>query len=246
MKISFVIPAYNEEKYLGACLESVMAEIKRSEGLNAEIIVVNNASTDNTKNVALKYPGVKVVDEPKKGLVMARALGASVASGELLAHIDADCRLPKGWATKVLKEFSLNKNLVALSGPYVYYDFNFWQNLLVSIYYDLAFLLYLFIRYIIKKASMLQGGNIIVKKTAWEKIGKASPDFKFYGEDTDLAVRLHKIGKVKFTLGLKNSTSGRRLLTEGILTTAYHYIINYLSVIFFEKPFSKQSTDIRA
>ena len=62
-KLAFVIPAYNEEALIGKCLESVVAEIARS-GADAEIIVVNNASTDRTGEIARSFPTVRVVDEP--------------------------------------------------------------------------------------------------------------------------------------------------------------------------------------
>ncbi|MEP7162437.1 MAG: glycosyltransferase, partial [Candidatus Moraniibacteriota bacterium] len=61
MKFSFVIPAYNEEAYLGACLESVLCARKGRES-EIEVIVVNNASVDRTREVALAFPNVCVVD----------------------------------------------------------------------------------------------------------------------------------------------------------------------------------------
>ncbi|MFN4211965.1 MAG: glycosyltransferase family 2 protein, partial [Devosia sp.] len=59
MRLAFVIPAYNEEALIGKCLESVIAEIARS-GADAEVIVVNNASTDRTGEIARSYTGVRV------------------------------------------------------------------------------------------------------------------------------------------------------------------------------------------
>ena len=82
MRLSFVVPAYNEETYLPACLESILAQT-RELGDDVEIIVVNNASTDRTREVALGYPGVKVVDEPRKGLTFARQAGFAASKGEL-------------------------------------------------------------------------------------------------------------------------------------------------------------------
>src|SRR5690606_40953631 len=64
MKLAFVIPAYNEEALIGKCLDSVVAEIARA-GVDAQIIVVNNASTDRTGEIARSYPSIRVVDEPK-------------------------------------------------------------------------------------------------------------------------------------------------------------------------------------
>ena len=71
MRLSFVVPAYNEETYLPACLESILAQTRELDEA-VEIIVVNNASTDRTREVALKFSGVRVVDEPRKGLTYAR------------------------------------------------------------------------------------------------------------------------------------------------------------------------------
>ena len=78
MKLSFVIPAYNEEAYIGKCLESIIKEIERT-GQDAEIVVVNNASTDSTGAVASFYPAVIVVDESHKGIVCARDAGYRTA-----------------------------------------------------------------------------------------------------------------------------------------------------------------------
>ena len=74
VRLSFVVPAYNEEAYLPACLESIVAQT-RELGDAVEVIVVNNASTDRTREVALAVPGVRVVDEPRKGLTFARQAG---------------------------------------------------------------------------------------------------------------------------------------------------------------------------
>lgn len=71
MKISFVIPAYNEQGNIAACIAAIQAEIDRT-GFPSEIIVVNNASTDRTREIATSYVDVQVVDESRKGLVWAR------------------------------------------------------------------------------------------------------------------------------------------------------------------------------
>ena len=115
MKLSFVVPAYNEEAYLGSCLGSIVREIEQTR-YEAEIIVVNNASTDMTKAIASSYAFVTVVDEPRKGIVKARDAGYRAAKGDLIANIDADNMLPAGWLEKVVRSFR-NGKLVALSGP---------------------------------------------------------------------------------------------------------------------------------
>lgn len=129
--ISLIIPAYNEEKYLGACLE---ATIKNSGGDFLEIIVVDNASTDNTAAIAGSYPNVKVVREERKGLTKARQAGFKASQGEILAYIDADTQMPPNWSKLAKQEFEQNPKLAALSRPYIYYDSTTLQKLLVKLY----------------------------------------------------------------------------------------------------------------
>lgn len=124
MQISFVVPAYNEEALLTKCLVAIQKEIIRV-GCQAEIIVVNNASTDTTREIAAAMSGVVVVDEPIKGLVQARQAGFLASSGELVANIDADTVITEGWLETALAEFARIPRLVALSGPHVYYDVPF-------------------------------------------------------------------------------------------------------------------------
>ena len=121
MRLSFVVPAYNEEAYLPACLESILAQTGEL-GDAVEIIVVNNASSDRTLQVAMGFKGVRVVDEPRKGLTFARQAGFAASSGELIANVDSDSRLTEGWVQTVLAEFAAAPKLVALSGPFIYYD----------------------------------------------------------------------------------------------------------------------------
>ncbi len=244
MKLTFAIPAYNEEKQIGGCLESVLKEISGKD-YDVEIIVVNNASSDATSEVALSYPGVRVVDQPKKGLTWARHAGFMAATGDLIANIDADTRLPKGWLDTVYAEFSKNEKLVALSGPYIYYDLPFFTSIGVKFFYFAGYLTYLFNHFISRQGAMLQGGNFIVKREAMEKIGGYNLHIDFYGEDTDIAKRIQKVGRVKFTFDLPMYTSGRRLAKEGAILTAIRYAINYFWVLVFRKPFSKKYNDIR-
>jgi glycosyltransferase involved in cell wall biosynthesis len=245
MKLSFVIPAHNEELYLGNCLDSIVRELK-SGNYDAEIIVVDNASTDKTKEVAARYPGVKIVYEPRKGLVRARRAGFLASTGDLIANVDADTRLTPGWIEKVIKEFSKNPKLAALSGPFIYYDLPKKINYLVKIFYYIAFLTYFLNRFIFRLGSMLQGGNFVVRRSALEKIGGYNTDIYFYGEDTDLACRLHNVGQVKWTFDLPIYASGRRLANEGTFTMGARYGLNYFSMILFKKPYSRTSIDIRA
>lgn len=142
MKLSFVIPAYNEENYIGQCLQSIFDEAK-GKGYDMEIIVVNNASIDRTKEIALSFPGVKVVDEMKKGLVQARKAGYEAASGDLIANIDADTRLTPGWIDEVLSKFN-DPQVVAFSGPFIYYDMPLKIRMMVCFYSIVPLILLIF------------------------------------------------------------------------------------------------------
>lgn len=243
MKLAFVIPAYNEEALIGKCVESVLAEVKRS-GRDCEVVVVNNNSTDRTAQIAAAA-GARVVDEKQKGIVSARDGGFQATTAELVANIDGDTMVTPGWLDVVFEEFEKDGGLVCLSGPYVYYDLNPWQRFLVGGFYGLTTLIYWVNRYVLRVGSVVQGGNFVLKRDAWIRAGGFNREIKFYGEDTDVAVRLAKQGKVKFTHRLKMKTSGRRLAEEGIIRTGLTYTLNFFWVTFAGKPATHEHTDIR-
>ena len=236
MKISFVIPAYNEENYLGRCLDSVFSAIKNCP-YSTEVIVVNNASTDRTKQIALQYPDVRLIEEPRKGLTKARQAGFCASSGNLVANIDADTILPKDWIEKIVNQFQKNQNLVLISGPQIYYDLPFYQRWLTRAFYIIVLFVYFLNRYIFRIASVVQGGNFVVKKSALEEIGGFNLKIDFYGEDADLAKRLFKTGQIKFSLRIPILASGRRLQKQGIIKTGLLYSLNYFGIILFRKTF---------
>lgn len=244
MKLSVVIPAYNEEALIGDCLRSILSEIQ-GKNYDLEIIAVNNASTDRTREIIALFPEVKLVDEPDKGLVKARRAGYLASSGELVANIDADTRITPGWFDAVFSEFKKNPKLVALSGPHIYYDLSKNARAAVKAFYYAGFISYLVNRFILGVGSMLQGGNFVVTRAALEAIGGFNSDFDFWGEDADLARRLQKAGDVKFTFDLPIYASGRRLEREGMAKTGARYALNYFSTIFFKKPFDTVKHDIK-
>lgn len=258
MKLSFVIPAYNEEYYIGPCLDAILAqkreiEIAQKAGKTSngtrdaeiEIIVANNASTDGTAAVVKKYSGVKLVDEAHKGIVWARRAGYLASTGDLIANIDADTRITPGWTRKVLDAFAADPQLVGISGPFTYYDIPWYMKIWVKIFNGIGYGFYLIIRFVFRVGSLLQGGNFVVRRDALEKIGGYDTNIQFYGEDTDVARRLSKLGNVTFTFALPAFSSGRRLAKEGAFTTGIRYATNILAVIFLKHPHTQDSTDIR-
>jgi glycosyltransferase involved in cell wall biosynthesis len=237
MKISIIIPAFNEEKYIKYCLESVF---KYTSDVH-EIIVVNNASTDKTKEIAESFLGVSVVNEDKKGITRARQAGFEYASGEILAYIDADTRLTAGWFETLKNRFSQDKNLVCLSGPYIFFDIPFWKRDLINVLYwrILAYPTYKIVGY------MAIGGNFAIKRNVIEKMNGFDTSIDFYGEDTNTARRASQFGKVKFDLEFPILTSGRRIEEQGLLKTAVIYVMNFFSEVIIKKPITNIYKDVR-
>jgi glycosyltransferase involved in cell wall biosynthesis len=234
--ISLIIPAYNEEAYLGACLDSVMANIGDKA---LEVIVVDNNSTDGTKAIAARYPAVTYVFEPEKGITRARQRGFLTAKGDILAYVDADTNPPAGWIEQIWDQFGKNAELATLSGPYSFYDLAGLRNKVASGWFVAARPLYGIIGY------MLVGGNFAIRRDVLEQMGGFDPKIEFYGEDADIAKRAKKYGKVLFSPRFVMPTSGRRLQKQGYLRMAGLYFINFFSIVFRGKPATKGYTDVR-
>jgi glycosyltransferase involved in cell wall biosynthesis len=96
MRLSIIIPAYNEEDYLPATLDAINGA-KTDE---AEVIVVDNVSTDATRDIAV-VRGAKVVTEAHHNIGKVRNTGAAAASGDVLVFIDADSIVRSGIFAKI-------------------------------------------------------------------------------------------------------------------------------------------------
>lgn len=238
MKLSVVIPAYNEEKYIGASLEELITHAGKDI---FEIIVVDNASTDQTAAIAKKYKGVKVVAEKRKGLTRARQAGLMAAKGDLVAYIDADTRVKPGWFHKVIKEFEKNKRLVCLSAPYSMYDVSKWKRMLVWSYWNLL----AYPTYVLLMKYMVLGANFVARRSVLLKIGGFDEKIEFYGEDTNIARRLHKIGKVKFLRKSLVTSSARRMEAEGWVRIGLKYTANFINEVLKHKPATSEYKDYR-
>jgi len=107
MKVSVVIPAYNEENYIEKALLALMQQDLPKEEF--EVIVVDNASTDHTHRVVTEFSkqhsNVRVVDKKRKGILFARECGRVAAKGEILARIDANCVPPRDWLKRGVSYF---------------------------------------------------------------------------------------------------------------------------------------------
>ncbi len=202
MKISVVVPAYNEEKFLEACLKSLANQIEKPY----EIIVVDNNSTDKTVEIAKKYHA-KIVKEPNQGRTPARNAGFNLAKGDVIARTDADTRVPRDWTKKIRKAFEKDPELLGLSGT-AYFDripnflqFHTWLVTGSS----------KFIKLTMKHDGMM-GFNLAVHKKAWEMVkNEICLDDRIVHEDADLAIHIARHGKVFFDDKIVVRTAPRQL-----------------------------------
>ena len=207
LKVSVVIPVYNEEAYIGACLESLMKQSVKPD----EIILVDNNSTDNSVAIAKDYP-IKIIRERKQGMIPARNRGFNEAHFAIIARTDADTVLPANWIKRIKKAF-MDDQIVAISGPATFYDS-------ISIFHKSwqtkSSVLKFFRSYnrIVKqllKHDCLYGPNLAIRKEAWDTIkNSVCLDDKKVHEDLDLAIHIAQLGKIKFIQTLSVSTSVRR------------------------------------
>ncbi len=231
-KVSIVIPAYNEEKYIEKTLVAVLAQ----DYPNFEVIVVDNVSTDNTCEIVRKFKEVKLISENKKGPNAARETGRKISTGEFIATIDADTLLPKNWISSGTKYFK-DQKIVAVSGPYRFYDSNFLFSIASFIVQDVFFTLTNFLtQYVFKNGGVVTGGGALIKASSLEKVGGFNTDIEFYGDDADSAMRLSKIGKIIYSSNFYTRSSARRFKRIGYIKTFIIYVNNFLSIVRTGKP----------
>ena len=233
--VTFIIPAFNEERLVSFAIRSIRAEMVGRPN-EYEILVVDNASTDRTADVALEQ-GARVVEELKRGIVTARQAGYKDARFDLLANIDADNTIPAGWLDNALA--ALDPATVVVTGPLVYPEFSRLLQIFTRVFYFLGRLSHHAV------GTMVQGGNFIVRKSALDAVGGYNTEIAFFGEDTDFAVRIAKVGNVKLVPRMWVYSSARRFQVEGLILTTWRYILNYLAVTFLGKPVTREYQDIR-
>ena len=117
--VSIVIPAWNEEEYIAHTLEALRNQTFPRK--HTEIIVVDNASTDRTAELARIYGADKVVSESRKGTNFARQRGIDESAGDIVAFLDADCVPPSEWVEKMYVKLSSRQNrCAAIAGSYIF------------------------------------------------------------------------------------------------------------------------------
>ncbi|MBL8136514.1 MAG: glycosyltransferase family 2 protein [Acidobacteria bacterium] len=240
--IAVIVCAYNEAGYIAACLHTLIGQRR----LPDDIVVVDNASTDGTGDIARAVPGVRVVREERRGLVRARETGALATSADLLLFLDADCRAPREWIARVERRFDARPRRVALSGTCRFYDWHLGGRLLIRAYdLTVAPLTHLFVKRVLRCGVVFYGGNFAVRRAALDAIGGFDTSIEFHGEDTNLGRRLATVGDVALSDACFVRTSARRYRAMGTWTVLRLYVRNFWSELLRHRPADATHLDVR-
>lgn len=228
MKISVVIPAFNEEQLIGKCIEAVKNQTFPKE--EYEILVIDNNSTDKTAEIAKKL-GVTVIPySQKQGFSATKQFGTKMAKGEIIAYTDADSIPDTNWL-ETIEELMRNKNLVCVGGtvlptedtlvnfPFVIYDLFFRINQLFGI-------------------SFIWSPNMAVRKDAFTQIGGFNTALKT-SDDWEFIARIQKKFGIRSTLytnilHVKTSPRKQKKLSA-IIPYGFIGIVNYMSIFILRK-----------
>jgi len=229
--ISVIIPAYNEEKLIGACLDSITNQDFKTQ--DYEVIVVDNKSTDKTRDLVKQYD-VTLIDEPKKGVSFAVKKGILKAAGKIVATTDADTIVNPSWLSNIYKAFSSDPQIVVVGGKLLFSPGNF-----LSAFF--GFFLNYIGGFILKTTG---GSNFAIRKDIYIKIGGIRKDINF-NFDTDLCFRAKKAGRSVFLLDNLVTTSSRHYRgTEGI-KYLFKIAANSLALMISRKTIFFDMVDIR-
>ena len=203
--ISIIIPTYNRAELLSKCINSL---IKQDYPKNKyEIIVVDDGSSDNTKELAenfiKKYKNIQYINHPKnRGVAASRNTGIKKAKGENVAIVADDYILPENYLSTINKQFK-NTDIKIMSFEISINGNDFLSNVFQS-YYDAGkyplihgeessrgFFIDICQEKTIKKTLLPASGAAVFRKELFKKIGLFDEDLRT-GEDTDFSYRLHK------------------------------------------------------
>lgn len=183
-RISVVIPAYNEEKYLPATLASLVRakEFSVAKGCcPVELHVVNNDSTDQTGRIA-SASGASVILERRHNIAAVRNTGAKAASGELLVFVDADTIVPESFLRRIHQVMS---NPAVLGGAVdtEYRPTGIMEKTYLRMY-----------RLLSRATGMAQGCAQFYRRDLFFTLG-GFDERLFMGEDVDLFWRFKKLAR---------------------------------------------------
>ena len=188
-RVSVVICAYNAERTMRACLDSLRA----LRYPDYEVIVVNDGSTDGTRAIAERYAEFTLINQENRGLSVARNVGAARATGEIIAYTDSDCVVDPDWLTYLAYKFT-EGGFVAVGGP----NFPPPEESAVAAYVAAAPGGPTHVLLNDEVAEHIPGCNMAFTRDALAAVGGFEPIFAAAGDDVDLCWRLqndcHVIG----------------------------------------------------
>ena len=219
-RFSLVVPAYNEENFIGDCLDSLL---RQDFGDPYEIIVVDNNSADDTAAVA-KSRGVTVVREDRQGVCWARQRGTELAAGEIIVSTDADTTYAADWLSKIDREFRSHGAPVAVAGPFRFVDAPWWARIWTSALFGYVHA----VSRLTRRVPYIAAANVAFRAESW-------PGYNTWatqgGDELDLLHSLQGSGKVAFVPDNPVFTSSRRLsqgMIYGIFVAIiYYYVLGY-------------------
>lgn len=218
MKVSVVIPAFNEEENIGDCLDSINKQTEKAY----EIIVVDNNSADRTAEIAKEY-GAHVVREDKKGIISARNRGFDEARGDIIVRTDADTIVPFNWISSIARHFE-DDSVTRVAGGSVFHKRWMWP----------IFNFFVFWINDIFGFKALFGPNFAIRRTTWDDVKKElCHDSVSYHEDLDLAIHSRRYGRYVRDYSIKVETSTRRV--AHLSSFFIDYPLKWVHTVFFKK-----------
>jgi glycosyltransferase involved in cell wall biosynthesis len=229
-KVSFIIPALNEEKRIPVLINNIR---RLNKNYNYEIIVADNNSTDKTREIAVTM-GAKVIRNSKdapKTIANVRNTGASIASGEIFIFCDADTVIQD--PNKFLPEvFLVLENPEIIGGApsiRIFPDEAIWKDKISHFFYNnivhLSFM---------TKFTLCGGECQVVRKSSFREVNGYNVDI-VHAEDCNFFRRLHKIGKLHFFSELVVYESPRRYRKYGYTVLFLQAVYSHVYQLIFKK-----------
>lgn len=206
-RISLVIPAFNEERYLPALLDSVdVARTRYSFGPDeVEVVVADNSSTDSTARIA-RDRGCVVATVKKPAIAASRNGGAAIATGDVVAFVDADCTIHPETFNVIERTMARDDAVAgATSARFDRSSAGIWITTLIG---ETLFFF-----------ANLDIGVVFCRRNDWKAVGGYNEEL-LCAEDVEFLVALKKLGKArgqKFirAKGARATTSARKFDSRG-------------------------------
>jgi peptidoglycan/xylan/chitin deacetylase (PgdA/CDA1 family) len=221
MRLSVVIPAYNEGHAIRRCLDSLAGQ---KTSYPFEVIVVDNNSTDETGQIAAGYPFVRVVHESRQGVAPARQAGVNAADGEVIAQTDADTEAPSDWLERIGRAFEEDSALVLVTGPFSFPRGPLLARVIQTLLNWIAFLWWL----VTRRVAAVNGCNFAVRADALAEAGGIPLDLPEAGDSRILGL-MRRRGRVALLRGCAVRSSPRRFVQQGVLRVYSFYLLEQIS-----------------